>query len=124
MQCPKCFEPLEAVSYQSIEVHRCTGCKGIWFEMLDAERLAKIAGSEAIDIGDPREGERFDDVRHVDCPACATPMIRMVDGRQPHIWFEACKVCGGVFFDAGEFRDYKERSIFDFFENIFRRERH
>jgi transposase-like protein len=33
-------------------------------------------------------------------------MIRIVDVDQPHIWFEHCTVCGGSFFDAGEFRDF------------------
>jgi len=40
-------------------------------------------------------------------------MIRMVDSEQPHIWFEACKTCNGVFLDAGEFTDLKERTLLD-----------
>ena len=43
-------------------------------------------------------------------------MIRMVDHRHPHLWYESCTVCYGVFFDAGEFRDYKEHSILETFK--------
>jgi 4a-hydroxytetrahydrobiopterin dehydratase len=32
----------------------------------------------------------------------------MVDAKQPHLWYEACTECYGIFFDAGEFKDFKE----------------
>jgi hypothetical protein len=50
-------------------------------------------------------------------------MIRMVDLRQHHIWFEHCTVCGGCFFDAGEFRDLAHETIWDFFRDLTTRER-
>ena len=124
MDCPKCFRSMELVSFKSIEVERCTGCHGLWFGLLEAERLARVSGSEAIDDGDPHEGARWDGVMRVVCPECETPMVRMADARQHHLWYETCKVCGGMFFDAGEFRDYKERSILDFFHDLFTKERH
>ena len=39
------------------------------------------------------------------------------------IVYEACTVCNGVFFDAGEFRDYKEHTIIDFFRDLLAKER-
>ena len=50
-------------------------------------------------------------------------MAKMVDNNQPHIWYEACDICSGVFFDAGEFSDYKEENILDFFKDIIRKPR-
>ena len=123
MNCPKCSAAMEKVQYQSIEVDRCTDCKGIWFDMLEHEHLKALEGSEEIDIGDPKVGKESNIVDHIDCPVCDTRMIRMVDGRQPHIWFESCTVCYGVFFDAGEFRDYKQENILDFFKDLFSQER-
>jgi hypothetical protein len=38
----------------------------------------------------------------------------MVDPAQPDIWFESCPVCHGTFFDAGEFRDWKDRTLGEF----------
>ena len=123
MNCPKCSAAMEKVQYESIEVDRCTDCKGIWFDMLEQEHLKAIEGSEEIDIGDPEVGKQTNIVDQITCPVCESRMIRMVDGRQPHIWFESCTVCYGVFFDAGEFRDYKQESILDFFRDLFSRER-
>ena len=50
-------------------------------------------------------------------------VVRMVDAQQPHIHYESCSVCYGVFFDAGEFRDYKEDNAMDFFRALFAKER-
>jgi Zn-finger nucleic acid-binding protein len=50
-------------------------------------------------------------------------MVKMVDKDQPHIWYEQCHSCFGVYFDAGEFNDYKHRSLFDYIGDIFVKER-
>jgi Zn-finger nucleic acid-binding protein len=123
MNCPKCKAEMERAFYRGIEIDRCTDCKGIWFDALEEETLAAMAGSELIDLGDPAVGDQFNDVGRIDCPACQTEMIRMVDSRQSHIWYESCKVCYGVFFDAGEFSDFKEQTFVDRVRSVFTRER-
>ena len=123
MQCPKCNAAFEAIEYASIEVQRCTGCGGIWFDMLKHEDLKRIEGSESIDVGDEALGEKYNVVERIRCPECSSRMIAMIDRNQPHIWYEACTVCYGVFFDAGEFRDYKEKTALDFFRDLFTQER-
>ena len=50
-------------------------------------------------------------------------MIRMVDLEQPHIWFEHCTVCGGSFFDAGEFKDLAHHTVVDSFKDLNTRAR-
>lgn len=114
---------MEKVRFRDIEVDRCTQCRGLWFDMLEHEELKGIAGSEDIDIGDLETGRRFNKIEKINCPVCTSQMIRMVDKDQPHIWFESCSECYGIFFDAGEFRDYKEKSIMDFFRDLFAKER-
>ena len=42
MNCPKCSAEFETVSFKDIEVDRCTGCKGLWFDMLEKDDLVKI----------------------------------------------------------------------------------
>lgn len=123
MKCPKCSAEMDIVEYHSISVDRCTGCKGLWFDMLEHEQLKEIEGSESIDFGSPRSREKKDERDPIDCPVCKTQLIRMVDRSQPHIWYEACTTCYGVFFDAGEFRDYKEKTVLDFFRDLFTKER-
>ena len=123
MKCPKCDSDFEKVDFKGIEVERCKGCQGIWFDLLEHETLKKMQGSEAIDIGDPEKGKEYNKKDRIDCPACRSRMIKMVDNKQPHIWYEYCSVCNGVFFDAGEFTDFKDRTVADFFKSLKAKER-
>jgi Zn-finger nucleic acid-binding protein len=118
MKCPKCKSQMEKVTYEEIEVDRCTFCKGIWFDMLEHEHLKAIEGSESIDIGLKSVGKAFNETRKIDCPVCQTSMIPMSDKNQPHICYEACTSCYGLFFDAGEFKDFKEKTVLDFFRDL------
>lgn len=123
MKCPKCESEMKRVTFNDIEVDRCDGCEGIWFDMLEHEELKQMKGSEAIDTGSPEKGKEFNKIDKIKCPKCHSAMIRMVDNSQPHIWYESCGVCYGVFFDAGEFSDFKDHSISDFFKRLKAKER-
>ena len=123
MQCPKCDSNFDEVSFSGVTVQRCCGCRGIWFDRSKHEYLKDIEGSESIDIGDPKVGERHNEQGDLKCPDCSSAMIRMVDPVQPHIWYESCSACSGVYFDAGEFADYKDRTILDFVRDLFAQER-
>ena len=101
MECPKCQAAMEAVTVGGIEVERCTSCMGLWFEGGDLPRLKEMKGSETIDTGSATVGRKENLIDRIMCPSCHSPMIRMVDIDQHHIWFESCKVCKGVFLDAG-----------------------
>jgi Zn-finger nucleic acid-binding protein len=118
MKCPKCISPMVTVTFASVEVDRCTDCQGIFFDEFEKEQLKKMKGADAIDIGDPKVGREFNKVDRIYCPRCGSLMIRMVELEQPHIWFEHCTVCGGSFFDAGEFRDLTHHTIADFFKDL------
>lgn len=123
MNCPKCISPMMKVHFAGVEVNRCTDCQGIFFDEFEREQLQKMKGADAIDIGDAKLGREFNKVDRIVCPRCSVPMIRMVALDQHHIWFEHCKVCGGSFFDAGEFRDLMHFTIVDFFKDLVVKER-
>jgi len=119
MDCPKCKSEMEFADIGGIHVSRCLQCRGIWFKEDGHQRLRKIKGSQAIDIGDAEIGRSFDDALDIPCPVCGEIMQRAADPSQSHIVFEACAAGHGVFFDAGEYKDYKERTLGDFFKKIF-----
>lgn len=111
MECPKCAAAMEKVTYQQIQVDRCTRCHGIWFDMLEHEDLKRLSGSEIIDSGPADPGNGNDAQTRISCPVCSVPLINMVVSGQPHISYEACTVCYGVYFDAGEFTDFREETL-------------
>jgi uncharacterized protein len=118
MKCPKCAAQMEPVHFQHIEVDRCTQCHGLWFDMLEEQNLRKLAGSESIDIGSPSLGRIHNEITDVICPRCGTPMSKMIVHGQAHLWYESCDHCFGVYFDAGEFREYKEQAVVATVESV------
>src|SRR5262245_55188438 len=123
MNCPKCISPMVTVTFAGVAVDRCTDCQGIFFDEFEKEQLQKMKGADAIDVGDAKVGREFNKVDRINCPRCGSLMIRMVDLNQPHIWFEQCTVCGGSFFDAGEFADWTHYTILDVFRDLRAKER-
>ena len=119
MKCPKCSSAMEAVTFQGVEVDRCTKCAGLWFDMLEAEDLKQLSGSEAIDTGSPETGKEHNKIEDIKCPKCGATMLQMVVNGQPHIWYESCPVCHGTYFDAGEFKDFKTETFMDKVKAIF-----
>lgn len=106
--CPKCGAMMDPVTFATVEVDRCDMCRGIWFDVLERDLLKDLEGSEELDIGDAHIGKSYDQDSPVDCPKCKGPMIRMIDLENKNVHYEACTICGGMFYDAGEFRDVKD----------------
>ena len=122
MLCPKCKHYMKPIQFRDVEVDRCTSCFGIWFDSFEHEDLKHMAGSEVIDIGDPEIGTEQNQKTRIFCPQCRTLMMSETDHQQPHIHYERCPQCKGVYFDAGEFRDYKKLTITEFFRSLFHKE--
>lgn len=118
MLCPKCAAPMERVTHLVSQAQRCTRCRGLWFAMGEHERLKDAA--DLVDTGDAAVGARFNRVDRIHCPSCTgeRPLVRMVDATQPHLWFESCKYCYGRFYDAGEFKDFAEHTLIEFFRDL------
>ena len=108
MKCPKCISPMIKLLFEGVEVERCTDCHGLWFNPMEREELKKRRASEIIDNGDAHLGSEFNRVNGIVCPRCESLMIPMVALGHPRIRFEQCTTCGGSFFDAGEFRQFKQ----------------
>ena len=116
MLCPKCNSNMEKIDYKGVEIERCKKCKGIWFDVFEKDQLKAKDGSESVDKD---IGKEYDKKKNVNCPKCLTPMTRKAAIEQKHIFYEYCNSCHGVFFDAGEFKDFKEETIIDFIKNTF-----
>lgn len=101
-----------------MRIERCPQCFGIWFREDEHQRLRKVKGAEQIDTGPAELGRDFNGAIHVPCPECGEPMLRMAEPSQPHILIDCCDRGHGVFFDAGEYRDFRDRSVGDLFRRL------
>ena len=123
MRCPKCRADMEQILIEGTEVDRCSSCHGLWFDDGELNKLRTKEAAAALDIGDVVTGKKQNEIEHYRCPRCAGPMNRLVDPKQPHIWFEQCGSCRGSFFDAGELTDLVTVSMSDFFKRFMTPER-
>jgi Zn-finger nucleic acid-binding protein len=119
LKCPKCGHGMTEVSHEEIQIDRCTNCKGIWFDDDEVHALKLKGGSKSVDSGDPKEGWKWDSRTDIDCPRCGKKMENSADPSQNHIWYEVCKD-HGIFMDAGEFSDFKDESLLDWFRGIIK----
>lgn len=121
MQCPKCKSPMEEKTLSTLQggvtVDRCTGCQGLWFDIGEAEALREKWMSEYVDSGDPEVGRKHNEIREIGCPRCGKEMQALADPVQKHIQYEACDE-HGMYFDAGEFTDYKYETLMDIFRDF------
>jgi uncharacterized protein len=112
LNCPKCKHVMHKLVLDAGQTHRCEHCMGLWMAIGAHEQLEDAA--EALDIGNAELGENFNQIDDIQCPVCEQAMIKMVDAKQPHIWFESCQSCYGRFYDAGEYRDLAKYEFSDF----------
>jgi len=109
---------MEEITYgRNMTIDRCTNCKGIWFDLGEAETLKDKWMSEFVDSGDPDVGKEYNKIDDTYCPRCGQAMQKISDPKQPHIWYEACND-HGMYFDAGEFTDYKYETLLDKFRDL------
>ncbi len=118
MKCPKCKSPFVKVHFEGIQVDRCMSCHGLWLDALELQDLLKKKGSEALDIGDQRDFDKTSRIEDYLCPKDGSRMIKMVDVKQGHVWYESCGVCYGIFLDATELKELKDKSLMDIIRTI------
>ncbi len=72
MQCPKCSGEMELVSYNQIEVDRCTSCGGLWFQPEELRNLRDDIwmADYIIDSGDKSVGKKANALKEYPCPEC------------------------------------------------------
>jgi len=117
LKCPKCGHGMEEVTYGNVTIDRCSNCMGLWFDTGEADALKSKWMGDALDLGNPAEGRKWDQVGDIACPRCGKDMEKTSDSKQKHIWYETCSE-HGMFMDAGEFTDYKHETLIDRFRSL------
>lgn len=118
MQCPKCHAEMEHVTFDEVQVDRCTNCKGLWFQPGELEHLRQETwmADYIIDEGSAKVGKKHNKIGEVHCPECGSEMKQEFDAEQSHIMYEICPSGHGTYLDAGEFTDLVHKTFWDRFK--------
>lgn len=108
MECPKCHNSLQHTAATDLNVRKCQGCGGL---LLKDGTFEIARALKEVDQIDQAGDHNLNSLRDIDCPECASKMLRMVDRTQHHIEFEMCSKCDNVFLDAGELTDLTEFTL-------------
>jgi Zn-finger nucleic acid-binding protein len=118
MKCPKCKSAFTKVHFEGIQVDRCMSCHGMWFDALELKDLLAKKGAESLDVGDAGDFAKTSRIEDYLCPKDGSRMVKMADAKQSHVWYESCSTCFGIFLDATEFKELKDKSLLDFIRTI------
>ena len=114
LNCPRTGTPLHRVRIGGVETDCCEDCGGLW---LDRFELAKFEGS-ANPFGDALAAHLaqfpmrlLDPSQRLRCPRHpAVGMLRRLHSREVAIEIDECPECGGVWLDAAELDQVRQRS--------------
>jgi Zn-finger nucleic acid-binding protein len=113
---------MRTVQAGALTLDRCDTCRGLWFDTLEMDRVAKdrraVAAVDSGGIGGTHASPKRPAEMH--CPRDKGLLITMHALGQPHITYESCKVCGGAFLDAGELTDLNELTLRERLQRLFR----
>ncbi|MHC4743467.1 MAG: zf-TFIIB domain-containing protein [Planctomycetota bacterium] len=103
MICPKCRKSkltVRKVKQADFTIEHCPGCKGIWF---DGGEFEKVLGTAAKELEVPSRAVKL----RLMCPKCSKPLY-VFHYPQTRIAIEMCKKCEGFWLDSGEFTEIRK----------------
>ncbi|MCD4780396.1 MAG: zf-TFIIB domain-containing protein [Candidatus Omnitrophica bacterium] len=120
MDCPVCQKAMSEQDFGGIKVDVCAdGCRGIWFDWFELEKLDETHEGLGEALKNSLEGTREQDESRgqINCPRCQKPMIGHLYKAAKDVTVDECYLCGGFYLDAGELK-----AIRDSFMNESQRE--
>ena len=110
-QCPRCrAESFDAIELLGVQLERCRGCRGIWFDPGEFEKVVESSRSagaevEAADAGGSVGRDSYLPLR-VRCPGCGRALLGEGPVRfefiQHFVMTDRCPGCQGVWLDGSE----------------------
>ncbi len=98
LNCPRDANELMQEKEQGIEVDRCPGCNGAWYDYDELEALESTVASDAERTGTIEYAKRDSNLM---CPVCSKPM-RAFNYRAYNLELDACSEGHGFWLDGGE----------------------
>ena len=98
INCPRDTTELTQGKEHGIEVDRCAGCQGAWYDYDELEALESTVAGEDERLGTIDYAKR---VSELVCPVCSKPM-RAFNYRAYNLEIDACGEGHGFWLDAGE----------------------
>lgn len=128
MKCPVCSNEMIEKDFGGVMIDVCeNGCKGLWFDWFELEKLDENHEGAGEALRDALEADRFSDEGRgqINCPKCNIPMHVHKYRHEHSVSVDECYQCAGFFLDAGELKAIRdgflsEAEIKEFTDNIIK----
>jgi len=106
--CPRCQEDLTTITLEGLELEKCTGCEGMWFDaselnsFIDGAQTPEPSDIEAISDNQQQTGVQSKETA-LDCPKCdGVKLIAFEYDGDTGIELDSCPSCHGLWLDKNE----------------------
>jgi Zn-finger nucleic acid-binding protein len=111
-RCPRCREPMGAITVGNTNLLECGKCEGVWADTASLEQICSDREKQSAVLGIPTpvqapDEHAIEEVRYLPCPVCNTLMNRVNFAHCSHIIVDVC-VKDGTWFDTDELRKVVE----------------
>lgn len=123
MNCPRCAGNLNQEILKetniSIEVDRCEGCGGTWFDKGELNKVEEVI--EPVFFEMRKIPSEIDQLAALHCPTCElSPMLLKAEHhRDEKVIIDYCDTCYGVWLDKGELEAIRTESWLITIKNVF-----
>lgn len=98
-RCPRCHEPLEALSLHGLDIDACSRCHGAWFDATEVESFLDRELALEESVPEPQRTWRKSEL---DCPVCRMRMQTLVANSVFPFELDKCPHDNGYWFDNEE----------------------
>src|SRR5262245_43809266 len=98
MKCPRCPIELAEVASRGVKTHRCTRCRGMWFDAGELAKFNRFDSDFPLRPDNPCQGK----FTSVHCPSCNSFLTCMPYTAGGSLKVDRCISCKGVWLDASE----------------------
>ena len=122
MNCPVCKNEMVEKDFGGVMVDVCeNGCKGIWFDWLELEKLDETGEGlgAALEEALSCQRQRDDNRGTINCPKCHKPMVAHLYKSAKDVTVDECYICGGFFLDSGELKVLREHFLSEDQRDVF-----
>ena len=105
MKCPRCNSEMEKITFEQIEVDRCTNCKGLWFDKGEFEQAKDTEDADLswMDFQLWSDQDAFETKwSSRKCPVCNKNMATVLYD-DTDVMVDYCVQEHGIWLDIGEF---------------------
>ena len=123
MECPRCLRQLGEIRIEELPLNECPGCRGVWFDFTEFERLLGMGrrGLDVLDVSRLSPEEASGEQEKLYCPRCEGHLVKVRSTLDPEVTLLGCLSCYGRWIDGNELLRLKRKGLLTKLGHVFKK---